>query len=433
MLKTIIIKISNEGIHLNPALFIPIQETNIPIRYMQFHTHKEIYWKVELLGYNTELRQWKVKVLDYNTIDTTKYDKQNPTKEVKQIFFDKLDWTKLETLLSLYQKNMLTGFILNYDDNYITEKGISKANPNFLAENIKGNFSARAHYPFNDKINLEFSVRFTDAQFKLGYVGFTKYIKELNSNVSFKIVNDYILPEFDPIKSWFSKIFKAKTFKITASISSSGENISEVTATSHQIDRINSEFLESIKYQRTMSLTKAPKFTNPDKTLFTAEDVFNELNSDDPQGNAFKQSEIDILNFLLDNHTIRNKRHLEYLSGSKQSAHNKLRFTLHPNFGFLFLIEGEECYHYVWELLNSHATYIWSIPKTDLELKLQYKRIESSINSIRDQGREGYKRAYRENHIDNDLVFSFIDHDEITSNFVDGFAKWKHRLNEKLI
>jgi len=103
------------------------------------------------------------------------------------------------------------------------------------------------------------------------------------------------------------------------------------------------------------------------------------------------------------------QRQLAYLAGTKQSQNHKLRYTLNPNFGFLFLIEGAKNKHFVWELLNSHATYIWSIDKSVKEIKLQFKRVESIINMIRTSGRGNYKRAFRNNHQDNDLVFRVIN------------------------
>ena len=121
------------------------------------------------------------------------------------------------------------------------------------------------------------------------------------------------------------------------------------------------------------------------------------------------------------------------MAGGKQTERQKLRYTLHPNFGFVFLIEGEQCNHFVWELLNSHATYVWSIGKSHKDIELQYKRIEATIGTVRSAGRDEYKRAYRNNHQDDDLVFTVIEHDQVNSNLKDGFLKWKSRLNEMLI
>lgn len=416
MLKELIIKVDNQDIHLSPKLTIPIEHTNIPIEHCKFRTHKDIFWKVELLEYNENNKCWKMKVIDYFTNDIQNFNHQKSTREVHRIAFEKFDWPKLEQHLSSYQTIKLLNVLDYHDtDGYFREETTQK------------------RVPVIKTYKTEFSVYFSEAIFKLGYVTFSKNIKEIGNKLDFKIENDYILAEFDNIKTWFAKKLKTKKFKVNANINTTDGIITEIFAISPQIAMIDAELIDSIRYQRIVALTKAPKISNTDKSLFTAEEIFEEMVTDDVEGNVFKQNEQDILSFFLNHHKTRNRKQLEYLSGSKHSMNVKLRFTLHPNFGFLFLIEGKENNHFVWELLNSNSTYIWSIDKLEREIEIQYKRIEASINAIRDYGREQYKRAYRQNHLDSELVFSAIEHDDITSNFVDGFVKWKHKLNEKLI
>jgi hypothetical protein len=150
-------------------------------------------------------------------------------------------------------------------------------------------------------------------------------------------------------------------------------------------------------------------------------------------GNVFRQTEQDIIKQLLADHRIRNRQQLVYLSGAQQSAKDKIRFTLNPHFGFLFLIQGETCRHFVWELLNSHATYIWSIANGDMDTAKQYRRIEMIINTIRANGREAYRNAYRVKQMDQDILFNSIEHAHAGSDLIDGFPKWKHRLQELIV
>lgn len=447
MLKELIIQVDNRNIYLSPKSIIPIQYTNIPIEYCTFRSHGVIFWKVELISYNPDTKCWRMKVVDYFPDDIKNFDRQKSKNEVEQIAFETFDWKLLEQHLSSYQKIKLREVLHNYEANrFFYEKiepskssglsGVSPANRNREVSTFNQRDIEPSNYPITKghvvcTLPYEFSIYFSDARFMLGYVSFQKTIKEVDYKVDFKIKNEYLLPEFEYIKSWFAKKLKTKKFKVKASITITDGKISKTLATSPQIDMINAELIDSIKYQRTLSLTK-PGVTEIDKTLFTSEDIFDEIKTDDIEGNVFQQDEQDIINCLLENHKTRNKRHLQYLSGKKQSGDNKIRFTLHPNFGFLFLIKGEENNHFVWELLNSHATYIWTISKMEQEIELQYKRIEASINTIRDNGREQYKRAYRYNHQDHDLVFSVIEHEDINSNFIDGFVKWKHKLNERI-
>ena len=444
MLKELIIKVDNQDIHLSPKLTVPVRQTNIPIDHCMFRSHVDIFWKVELLEYNPYTKCWKMKVVDYFANDIENFIRQKSTRGVERIAFEKFDWIKFEPQLISYQKIKLLNVLENHNtERFFREERVRNGGSTFSVfsnQNIEGNvlqahdsaFSLNEKHPVIKVHKVEFSIYFSDAYFMLGYVTFSKNIKELGEKVDFKIQNDHILAEFENIKSWFAKKFKTKKFKVNASITATDGKITEVVATSPQIEMIDAELIDSIRYQRTIALIKSPRTTKVDKSLFTAEQIFGEMETDDLEGNVFKQSEQDILSFLLDNHKTRNRRQLEYLSGSKQAENSKLRFTLHPNFGFLFFIEGKENNHFVWELLNSHATYIWSIDKSEKEIEFQYNRVEASVNTIRDFGRENYKRAHKQNHYDNDLRFSFIEHDAITSDFVDGFVKWKHKLNERI-
>jgi hypothetical protein len=442
MLKELIIKVNNQDIHLSPELHVPIQQTNIPFEHCKFRSNADIFWRVELLEYNPDNKCWKIKVLDYFAEDIKNFTRQKSEREVQRIAFEKFDWQELKKHLSYYQKIKLLDILENHDSENIFTNESNTIHP-FSIPNVSNQNIEQAH---SDQISItlletkpiikmhevEFSVYFSETDFRLGYVTFSKIVKEIGDKIDFKIQNNYILAEFENIKSWFAKKLKAKKFKVFATITTTDGKVTEVIANSPQISMIGVELIDSIKYQRTIALTKSPRVLNPDKSLFTADELFGEMETNEAKGNVFSQNEQDILGILLDNRKTKNRKQLEYLSGNKQAEFSKLKFTIHPYFGFLFFIEGTDNNHFVWELLNSHATYIWSINKSETEIELQYKRIEASINTIRDCGREQYKRAYRQNHHDNDLVFCTIEHDSSTSDFVDGFVKWKHNLNEKI-
>jgi hypothetical protein len=51
-------------------------------------------------------------------------------------------------------------------------------------------------------------------------------------------------------------------------------------------------------------------------------------------------------------------------------------------------------------------------------------------NIILDCGREKYKRAYKTSKQDYDLILNVIYHKDKSSQLIDEFPKWKHRINE---
>ena len=442
VVNELIIQIDNEKVVLSPNLAIPLNETNFPYRSCTLSSHQPIFWKIALLEYNTENFSWRVKVVDYCATDESRLKRQKATRLVKQIVFEKFDWNELETLLSGYQKAKMHAMLeqgsASESDSRVKEArveefdevalGVAMERDVSLSEIDSASPPTRIHY-----YNIEFNVSFADASFCLGYVEFRKYQRVVDSEICFKIPNDTLLPEFDLVKSWFTRKLKTKRFQVKAKIMTENGRMKNVWAQSPQIAAIDEDFIQGIKFQRTLNITRPPTISRPDKSLFTADELFTEMQAAEEGGNIFRQDELDILGILSAKSGIRNRKQLEYLAGLKQSEKQTIRFTLSPDFGFIFFIEGEVQNHFVWELLNSHATYIWSIEKDEEEINRQFTRIEASINSIRSFGRERYKQAYRSNHHNTQLVFSVIDHIRVDSAFVDGFVTWKHKLNERLV
>jgi len=432
-MKEIILKVCNDKIYFNPELSIPIQQTNIPKEHLTFRTHRDIFWKVEMLNYNTNDQLLNVSILDYNLSDGDGFTDQIPKKKVKQLIFKEFEWNKLEPLLTFYQESKLKQHMLIQPLAQFFDQEIAYFNIVNFNQNTPSSINQQIQYNQNvEPIKLDFRVFFSDLHFILGYATFKKYIKELDREVEFKIANDHILAEFDNIKSWFAKKLRIKKIRVSVTIVLTENGISETQALSDDIDEITPELIDSVKYERTYALSKATGISDLEKLLFTVDDIFSQIDSDNIERNVFNQSDENILNFFLQKKDIRNKRQLEYLAGNKQSENHKLRYTLNPDFGFLFMIEGPKYNHYVWELLNSNATYLWRINKGEREIELQFKIVEGAINTIRTNGRRKYKLAYQNNLPDKDFGFILIAHEEINSNPDDNFPKWKSRLNEQL-
>jgi hypothetical protein len=446
-LKEIIIKLDNKNIFFNSTMYIPVRNSNLPMDYMKFKFHTDIFWRIELIHYSVDCKCWKVKVSDYSVIDISTFNKQTSTRQIEKLEFEKLDWEKLEPQLTSYQEIKLINFLYNHNINTNPKTDINHQQieapfnrsryeiPEEILIPSKNTKVERDHIPTApriDNISINFHVKFQDATFVDGYATFKKYIKQVGISVDFRIKNDYILKEFDNIKFWFSKMLKSKRFDVDAIITTIDKHFSEASATSSKIDMITPNIIESVKYDRTLALTKPPKTNNPDKSLYSTEDIFNLIDPDIKDGNVFNQSEPDIIKSLTQNDQVRNRKQLEYLSVRKQTTKSKIHYTLNPLFGFLFLIEGKKRYHFAWELLKSHATYIWSIDKEEKEVVLLYSKIEEILNIIRLIGREEYKKTYSNKDLRYDFNFKSIEHQDISANLDNGFTKWKSKLDELL-
>ncbi len=416
---------------LSPTLIIPITETNFPYQYCNLSNYKKIFWEVELTGYSEDTSCLKLKVLNYNAIFDDRLKKQRPTRKIEKLEFEKFDWRSLEALLTSYKAAQLDSFV---EKNPIAfnHRTASGSHVEFIEPLSPKKTESTSSTPSNEiiEISKQWRIKFEDAFFELGYIRFIKEFPEIKKAVIIKIFNDNLLPEFELIKPWFIKKL-GKTFQVEIKAKINSEQLIDYDATSSIISAINPNLLENIRQQRIWGLQKTPNKTEIDQSLFTSDEIFE--HAIDKGGNLFQQNELEVLEILSQLNSVRNKRQLTYLASQLQNNHSKLRFTLNPHFGFVFHVIGKTQHHFIWELLNSHATYVWSRPKNEISEINLFKELEAIINYIRLEGRDTYKSAYRQFKRDENWIFNSIDHEDANSSFKDGFVKWKYKLEEKLV
>jgi len=413
------VRMENQRVWLSDALSISAENTNLPFEDMTFRSNIAIYWLVKMCSYEQQSGMLKVEVISYQHSGEG-FSAQTQKKPVKALQFARLNWDELEPQLISYRMGKVKHLLATMPSTHHSEMAHATL-PTMKSLDAS-----------TQTIQLEKTVSFSDVQFTQGFVVFTMYVHELFNDVTISIANPHILAEFDPIKFWFAKALKTKTFDVRVWIEyNKYHEVVQMRANSVVIAQITSDLIETVKYQRTLSIAKPPVISNPDKSLFTPDEVFDSFADDDSSGNLFHQTEEEILRSFLEKSNLRNRSQLIYLSGKMQSERQKLRYTLHPHFGFLFFVEGQQQHHFIWELLNSHATYIWSFNKQS-SIDLQYQKVEETIAQVRTLGREKYRTAWRHAPLD-DMVFWVIHHDHANSKFVDGFAKWKARIEEGLV
>ena len=408
-----------------------LNQTSLGGKYIKFREAQDIYLEVEIIGYNKTNNSIHLNIVDYQPQNIEKFKEQTAKAHVFFIYFEPLKWQQIEKYLSSYTKSKLIHEKIIIDDVTPTES----YDINSIHNEIKpSNQLVIKREPVLEKISEEANIYFKDADFNLGFVSFSHKSKILNEVFNLKIENHFLLPEFNAVKSYFPKAFGGKKqFLINIDFILTNKTVTNIITTSPEIEKINETIIDSIKRERVAKLTSTPLLKSIDKSLFTADDIFDSFEDNLKDGNVFNQSELDILNFIIETRKVRNAKHLEFLSGSKHSTKQKLRFTLKPLFGFLFFIEGETKNHFCWELLNSHATYLWSFGKIDSDIIFQYKRVEETINIIRNMGRDSYKNEYKRKNVDIDMTFCTIEHSSINSAFKEGFVEWRHRLLEIII
>lgn len=264
-------------------------------------------------------------------------------------------------------------------------------------------------------IEKQIKIAVEDLDFRYGNIGFEYIDKESNQRFDFEIENEEFRPEFEVLKPYFISVLKSKT--VTIDIYAEIENgvILSQLATSADIENINKEIVESVKFQFLNKGFIGQIPTSKQNILTT-----NEL----PENQNVYTNVENILEDLLKGKQYKHSQHIQLLAERHERNVMKLRFVLQP-FSFVFLLAGEENYHIILETLDTEeATYIWHIEKSKSVLIDTIKQVDKELNIIRKKGRQAYLETNPQN-------FSRIVHDYSDDN--KGLTIWKGLLEERLI
>ena len=401
--KNILIKVNNDQICLNEYLSIPLSETNLPYGEFKFVESREIYYEVEMISYDKLDATLVIRIVNYKPTNLGGFSLQKPKSEIKKLCIVDIYWLTFNVDLSFYKK---ASFIP------------------LLTENRPSDISSE------DKlIKLNVKVPFSKTSFGMGYIEWKQKLYWESQLVNIRIENPHILPEFEHIKSYFSKHFNSRTFDVQLVINKTDGATQKISAYSQQIYEIKDYAIETLKFVKTESLRKPSHFIRDlDKSLFTAEDLFDILTKNDL--GSFPISNKELFEQIMTWKDVRNKKQLEYLAGSLQHMDGKIRFTLTPKFGFLFYAKGNQLVHYIWEMLNTNATYIWSFDPNIWSNERQLIKMEEVISFIRNHGRDTYLRNVTPHE---EVLFKRIQHQGAKSQLVDYFPRWRNFVNESIV
>ena len=404
--RTRIIIISATGLSLTPDCKLLWADTNLPWEYFTIHPGMEYFWKIDLKSYDRSQQHLVVEVIDYFPSDSHLFNTQQLKQSVKSFEFAKLNWYYFAGFLSSYKKTALLPHIVDHAEVYVAGQK-------------------------EQSFKYELRTSFNDVKFVLGGVVFWSDLPALSEPVELRIDNEHILPEFEFIKSYFAKVVGKKSIEVLVKLTTRGDRIHRLVCTSKQIDLINEKIVGTLKNTRILGLRKPPKVIAIDKSLFNSDEIFNEY-YDEPDANLFHQSAFDVIKSLTDLGIVRNRKQLEYLAGRKQLSNQRILITLAPHLGFLFVVAGHQKNHFIWELINSHATYVWTFEDTNSSLERQLQKVEEIVGIVREQGRQKYKSYYQSNLVDLPYYFSSVVHRHADRGIIDPFPNWKHRLEEVL-
>jgi len=430
-----VILFSQGKIFLTPTDSFGIEDTTFPLDAIGIKPNIHVFFEVECAFSDGIL---SMKVTDYFPADTSAFKEQAMRSPVTKINFRELKWEPFERLLWKHQKSELKSFLAETQSapkpesrsrSLRVKDPVSADNPDFVSIRDTQAFGLPLNHVSLETSTIttkseRFEFPYSQAVIHDGYILISKKFQWSKDAFQFSIENLYLKKEFDFIKPYFEKaVSNKKKFIVSLKVSLAGEIVTEWSASSEDIAKIDPALIEGIKKTRTRKIASILKNEDSTKALFTADDIFSALE----QKNVFNQTEEEIISLLAQADNIRNKRQLEYLSGQRHKPTEKIRFTLKPLFGFLFFIEGRESLHYCWELLNSHATYLWTFQRST-DIQQNYARLEEIINLIHEIGRENYKAGYKRGEFDSDFRFIALSHKTATTGMDIAFETWKNRL-----
>jgi hypothetical protein len=405
----LIINFEDDKAYLTKEKIFTLSELKFPAIAQRFKSPAS--WKVRVISYNNQNKKIYVEVLSYSTFKQPfLYHQLFPDVDmecIEQMGFRSIDTNALlQTLngsgkrtISAPEAASIPSWHVSQESYYPTT--VSKKETTMLT------------------IRQSFLIPVKHILFKKGCVSFDKRVEQLGEVINFVVYNDNIIEEFDAIKNYFGNALKVKSIQFDISIQITNGEIASVESASPDIARIDQTLIESVRLKLVDSLLKNRIDNERDKQLFTIEELFDKVIGAQIKASVFYENVSKFLDDLLQISDTKHYKHLRFLSSRHAHLTMKLRFAIRP-FSFIFLVEGKNKYHIVWETLNTtEATYIWSEDKDEEKLKTLLERADKTISAIKAQGRKTYINATEDN-------FRRVYHDY--SDLIDGFKKWKTEL-----
>jgi hypothetical protein len=260
----------------------------------------------------------------------------------------------------------------------------------------------------------------TMLEFGYGFIRFSYFSQQLYQQIIFEITNEDIRPEFAVLKPYFAKALKSKKVKVGIRLEIQNGNLISKNATSFDLEQLNHEVIEGMKFSFIAKDVLGGKNVNGAKGILDLNGCTN------PSQNAIPlyKSEQDFLDDLLKWKSVKHFHQLKYLAQRHDVNVLRIRFILTP-FSFVFVTTGEKQYHIVLETLDTEeATYIWHLNKDSDAFHEHLQTIDKAIAQLRSEGRQAYLDSNPEN-------FSRIVHDY--SDPKKGFILWKGMMEERII
>lgn len=407
--NTLIISPSNTGFRLNNHLLIPRKNSNLPSD-LEFLSEQTVFWRATVTHYKDGVVFVQLTNLEWDLSEFL--DTQRFKFPINYIHFN-----FPEHAYSVLQRQTSNLNIHTIKVKLVIPPSIfQKSNQNILSKPIVNLSFNKQKRDETKELNFKVSIKASKASFISGCLIVSIKPFTFDEEFTVSVPNVLIRKEFSYVLPFFAKIL-GDDIDIEGRVRKSAKQIEILSVRSKWVEKINISIIESAKQRHTLRLIEQIPATPIEKSIFTSDDIFESIGDK----NVFSLTEKDIIKTLSDAGEIKNNKQLLYLATELHCVEERIRFTLLPHFGFLFYIKGNHKQHYCWELLNSHATYIWSFPFSVAPLRY----IEETITLIHKIGRQKYRSGYSNLSIQSKIEsdFKLLTHKRQVSES-ESFNKW---------
>ncbi|MBB6609683.1 hypothetical protein H7F15_01410 [Pontibacter sp. Tf4] len=391
--KIRIFKMENSRVYYTPNAFIPIMNTSLAGKNVQFAPNT--YWEVEINKYDAATEEIEVKVTDFRSTAINAFKVQTTSVQLNSLKFEHLAKSYARSSDSEFE------YLVNKQVDYIVLK-----QPIEIEEQ-------------EEKHQISYSLK--DLDFQNGKVNLTlngKHIPGILQDVQVTIPNPASIEQLNAIKPYIIKSLGSELVTVHVQLKRKGPRVYGITGHSDELGKINEQLIEKAQYDYLVHMIASSPANHT--TSFSPEEFGEQLN--------LKINPVKTLDFLRDLNQVKKALHFEHIEYLcvRQNDSFPIRFITAPAFAFLLVIEARNSFYAVLECYDKPlATYIWRYSKTTEDIKTQLKQVYAAVE--KEVVKAGKRASYIKDKPDN---FVKVEHNYKALN---GAQLWQQEMESILL
>ncbi len=437
-----VIRLYNQTVALTELASFPLSSTSLKTALRLDGTeaisffgpdNSPLYWLVEAT-YDSHTQTVSVIVLDYETkpVYQSAFRKDALTKPVQEIRFALLDEKKMrlhQTCIRFDRPALLPHLLLDPATERSASLPSSPPSPPFSVAELNRlgrvwDGPGLSNFPltWTDR----FRSRFDEATFETGMLtGWRDKAPLGRAGLRFEVHNEHLRPEYEYICRFITRKLGRETFDVYLTVTEYADGSCTGVATSPQVARIDAALIDAFHTTRAQRVRQRREGPTNGQQTYTLDEVL--ALTREPGEPAGLLTPAELQHRLITD--ARNRQQIEYLAATKQDTDTAVRFTFGHHVGFVFCILGATQRHYCWELLNSHATYVWSFPQA-MSTTGALSQLEAQLREVNQSGRTEYRRLGAQPAAD--TRFAFVEHTLLNKTPGETFARWQQEMENLL-